>query len=166
MLRRAKDLVLNIRQWRQVGESLGTVAIRLTFALRCRQEILTAGRRRRYAKIIVRLGTAYDYPDDQPPTPHDEENVVRDEGEDEHFQRQAEVQALLELANQVEDIVSMYSSLRNMALSVFFRQLNRLKIALLKQLKDLEGRLQIPITKIEVVSDWDESQVEEDDNNW
>jgi hypothetical protein len=64
ILRRAKDLKLTIRQWRHVGDLLGIVAIRMTFALRYRREILSAGRHRTYGKIVLHLGT-HEYPDEQ-----------------------------------------------------------------------------------------------------
>jgi hypothetical protein len=168
ILRSAKDLKLNCRQWRQVGEVLGTIALRFTFALRCRQEILAAGRRQRYSKIIVRLGT-HCYPDEQSPTPHEDDNEIQDDEDDKNFQSQVRVRALLELANLIEEF-SEHSTLRGVALGVFFRQLNRLKTALLKHLIDLEGRIQTPMTKIEVdlgdkpIDDEEDEPIGDDDS--
>jgi hypothetical protein len=161
ILRRAKDLNLNIRQWRHVGDLLGMIAIRMTFALRYRQEILSAGRHRTYEKIVLHLGT-HEYPDEQPPKPHDGEDETRDEGDEKNSKNQAQVQMLLVLANQVEEIISVRSTFRNVTLGVFFGQLNRLKIALLKQLKDLKERVQAHIPKIEIITDYEEP-IDEDD---
>jgi hypothetical protein len=164
ILQRAKDLHLTIRQWREIGELLGTVATRLTFALRCREEILSAGRRQKYKKIIVRLGT-YEYPNDEPPKPHEDDNEIKDEEDEKNFESQNRVQALLELASLIEDFISEHPTLRGVVLGVIFRQINRLKVALLKHLKDLEGRVLIPMTEIEVITDWDHEPIDEDDND-
>jgi hypothetical protein len=152
-LRRIGQLNLTPRQCRQAGEALATVATRLTFALRYRQEILTAGRHQRFDKIVVRFGTLCDCPDNQPPPANDDGNEVADEELDENFDTQVEIKFLLELATQIEERLWTRSTLSGAPLSLFFRQINRLKVALLKQQKDLEARIRTPMTKIEVVYD-------------
>jgi hypothetical protein len=152
-LRRIGELDLTPRQCRQAGEALATVATRLTFALRYRQEILTAGRRRPYDKIVVRMGTLCDCPDNQPLPTDDDENETADEELDQNMENRAEIKSLLELATQIEERMWTRSTLRGAPLSIFFRHLNRLKLALLKQKKDLEDRIRTPQTQIEVVYD-------------
>ena len=140
-LRRIGDLNLTPWQCRHAGEALATVATRLTFALRYRQEILTAGRRRPFDKIVVRIGTLCDCPDNQPLKAHDDKDETADEELDQNLEDQAEINRLLELATQIEEQSWTRSALRGAPLSIFFRQLNRLKLALLKQKEDLEAQI-------------------------
>jgi hypothetical protein len=152
-LRCIGELNLTPRQCRQAGEALATVATRLTFALRHRQEILAAARRRPFDKVVVRIGTLCDCPDNQPLPAHDHENETADEELDQNLEDQAEINRLLELATQIEEQSWTRSGLRGARLSIFFRQINRLKLALLNQKKDLEDRIRTPQTQIEVVFD-------------
>jgi hypothetical protein len=121
---------------------------------------LTAGRHRKFEKIILRLGTHH-YPDEQSPTPQEDDNEIQDDEDDKNVESQGRVRALLELANLNEEFVSEHSILCGVALGVFFRHINRLKIALSKHLKDLEGRI-LTATKIEV--DLGERPIDDEDD--
>src|SRR6266853_899978 len=151
--RRIKDLNLTALQCLQVGEFLGAITTRLIFALRYRQEILTAARRQPFDKILVRMGTLCDCPDNQPRPANDDENETADEELEENLETQLDISSLLELTTQIEERMWTRSTLRGAPLSIFFRHLNRFKLALLKQKKDLEDRIRTPQTQIEVVYD-------------
>jgi hypothetical protein len=99
------------------------------------------------------MGTLCDCPDNQPRPANDDENDTADEELDQNLENQAEIKSLLELASQIEERLWTRATLRGTPLSIFFRQVNRFKVALLKQKKDLEDRVRTPITQIEVVYD-------------
>jgi hypothetical protein len=138
-LRRIRYTGLTRTQYREVSDSVGTIATRMSSALRFHDEILKAEQEQEPLRIMVHFVT--------PCVHHFHHSESRqltgnadDEAECEALKRaahQAEIEPLLELTNSIEDLVSRRSMLRGAPLNAFFRAINRLKLAVLQQQQHL-----------------------------
>ena len=132
-LRRIKYTDLTCTRYREAGELFGTIATRMIGALRFHHEILQAEQEPLRFRLEVRFVT--------PCVHRSESRQLTGHGDDEAEREalklapahQAEIMSLLELTNSIEGPVSRRSSLRGAHLNVFFRGLNRFRLALLQQ---------------------------------
>ena len=136
-LRRIKYTDLTRTRYREAGELFGTIATRMIGALRFRHEILKA--EQEPLRFQLRLHFV------RPCVHISERRLLTGHGDDEvegealklEPAHQAEIMSLLELTNSIEGPVSRRSTLRGEPRNVFFRGLNRFKLALVKQRQHL-----------------------------
>ena len=136
-LRRIKYTDLTSTRYREAGELFGTIATRMIGALRFRHEILKADQEPLRFHVEVHFV--------EPCVHRSESRQLTGPGDDEaecealklEPAHQAEIMSLLELTNSIEDPVSRRSALRGAPRNVFFRGLNRFRLALLKQRQHL-----------------------------
>ena len=135
-LRRIKYTDLTSTRYREAGELFGTIATRMIGALRFRHEILKADQEPlRFHLEVHFVEPCVHVSESRPLTGHgDDEACEALKLEPAH---QAEIMSLLELTNSIEDPVSRRSALRGAPRNVFFRGLDRFRLALLKQRQHL-----------------------------
>ena len=135
-LRRIGYTDLTRTQYREAGDLFGTIARRMISPLRFHYEVLKAEPEPQTHRLMLRFVT---------PCVH---NVKRSESrqitrlDDNETERQgmrhdpahqAEIEALLELTNSIEDRVSKRAMLRGVPLNAFFLGINRFRSAVLEQ---------------------------------
>ena len=153
-LRRIKYTDLTRTQYREAGDSFGTIATRMISALRFHDEILKAKQERKRLHLMVRFITPCVHhahrSESRQLTGHDDE--AQREALKQDPAHQAELIPLLELTNSIEDLVSRRSMLRGAPLNAFFRAINRLRLAVLQQHQHLLATTPqpIPLFKLQV----------------
>src|SRR5207248_11760964 len=153
-LRRIKYTDLTRTQYREAGDSFGTIATRMISALRFHDEILKAKQERKRLHLMVRFITPCVHhahrSESRQLTGHDDE--AQREALKQDPAHQAELIPLLELTNSIEDLVSRRSMLRGAPLNAFFRAINRLRLAVLQQHQHLLATApqSIPLFKLQV----------------
>ena len=136
-LRRIKYTDLTSTRYREAGELFGTIATRMIGALRFHHEILKAEQEPQLFRLKLHFVT--------PCVHRSERRQLTGHGDDEAEREalklepahQAEIMSLLELTNSIEDPVSRRSTLRGAPRNVFFRGLDRFRLALLRQRQHL-----------------------------
>jgi hypothetical protein len=136
-LRRIKYTDLTSTRYREAGELFGTIATRMIGALRFRHEILRADQEplRFHLEVHFVEPCVHRYQGSQLTGPDDDE-VERAALKLEPA-HQAEIMSLLELTNSIEGPVSRRSTLRGAPRNVFFRGLDRFRLALIQQRQHL-----------------------------
>jgi hypothetical protein len=149
-LRRIGQLGVTPRQHREAGESLGTIATRMTSVLQFRQGILTAGRQQQPLRIVVRVGMLCHHCSERGQLPVRDDDETTREALKQDPAHQSEITSLLELTSRIEELVSTRSTLRGAPLNAFFRQVSRFRRAVLKQQRDFQATALRQTTEIEI----------------
>jgi hypothetical protein len=135
-LRRIRYKGLTRKQYREVGELLGTMATRLISALRFNDEILKAEPEPQIHRLMVRFVTPCVHSahrsESRQLTRHDDDEAER-EALKQDPAHQAEIKSLLELTNSIEYLVSRRALLRGVPLNAFFRGISRFRSAVIQQ---------------------------------
>ena len=136
-LRRIKYTDLTSTRYREAGELFGTIATRMIGALRFHHEILKAEQEPLRFQLEVHFvePCVHRYEGSQLTGPGLDE--VEREALKLEPAHQAEIMSLLELTNSIEGPVSRRSALRGAPRNVFFRGLDRFRLALLRQRQHL-----------------------------
>jgi hypothetical protein len=120
---------LSSGEYRTAGDSLGTLAFRMNSELRCFQEILKFGRQQQPDLVVVHFDLHDDISAEKGMKEADAIPVA--------LRPQpallAEISSLLAVIDHVQEWASSYAPVQGSRLNAFFRQITRLKFAVLKQ---------------------------------
>jgi hypothetical protein len=135
-LRRIEYTDLSCTQYREAGDLFGTIARRMISPLRFHHEVLKAGPEPQTHRLMLHFVTPCVHnvkrSESRQLTRHDNNETER-QGMKQDPAHQAEIEALLELTNSIEDRVSRRAMLRGMPLNAFFLGINRFRSAVLEQ---------------------------------